>query len=178
VPNYRRSKNPGSTYFFTVNALNRSANGPLVENIELLRSSIRGVISEHPVVIDAIVVLPDHMHCIWTMPEGDSDYPKRWALIKSGFSRALPGPAEAVSNSRAMLGERGIWQRRYWEHMIRDERDFRTHTDYIHFNPVQHGYVCKVREWPYSSFHKYVKQGVYSIDWGDEPDVQGSMGER
>jgi len=104
-------------------------------------------------------VLPDHLHAVWTLPEGGADFALRWRLIKSTFSRALPR-GERVSNSRDAKGERGIWQRRYWEHTLRDEGDFERHVNYIHFNPVKHGHVTQAREWPYSSFHRMVRLGV------------------
>jgi putative transposase len=125
-----------------------------------------------------MVVLPDHLHTIWTMPDGDADFATRWRLIKSAFSRRLPA-GERISNSRVAKGERGVWQRRYWEHTIRDENDFARHTDYIHVNPVKHGLVTQVRDWPYSSFHRMVKLGVYSEDWaGDVSDHDETFGER
>ena len=109
-------------------------------------------------------------------PQGDADYKTRWALIKAGFSRAI-SPGEQRSESRAKRGERGIWQRRYWEHMIRDDRDFEQHADYIHWNPVKHGWVERVRDWPYSSFHQHVRQGIYPTNWSDEPEITIDPGE-
>ena len=169
MTNYRRAKIPGGTYFFTVNCAKRQGNSLLTENIELLRQVIRRIKIAHPFTIDAMVVLPDHLHCMWTLPEGDADYKTRWSLIKAGFSRQIPA-AEPLSASRMKRGERGIWQRRYWEHLIRDEEDYRRHVDYIHWNPVKHGWVERVADWPYSSFHKYVRQGVYSWEWVGDPD--------
>jgi putative transposase len=119
----------------------------------LLRSSFRDTRARHPFTIDAIVVLPDHLHAIWTLPEGDADYATRWRQIKSAFSRALPHD-EAISSSRLRKGERGVWQRRYWEHTLRDQDDFAAHVDYIHFNPVKHGHAPEPDEWPYSSIHR------------------------
>ncbi len=135
---YRRVKLEGATYFFTVNCAERHGNHLLVDSINLLRQIFRKVKSEHPFEIDAMVVLPEHLHCIWTLPPGDADYQTRWALIKAGFSRAIP-VGERRSMSRIKRGERGIWQRRYWEHLIRDNQDFEQHVDYIHWNPVKHG---------------------------------------
>jgi putative transposase len=166
---YRRSKVEGASYFFTVNCAQRRGNHLLTEHIDLLRKVIRGVRTGHPFRIDAMVVLPDHLHCIWSLPSGDADYKTRWALIKAGFSRAMP-PGEQRSQSRIQRGERGIWQRRYWEHLIRDDRDYRRHVDYIHWNPVKHGWVERVRDWPYSSFHAYVRRGVVGNDWAGEMD--------
>jgi putative transposase len=114
--------------------------------------------------IDAWVVLPEHMHCIWTLPPGDADYSRRWRLIKLIFSKALP-KTERRSPVRIKRQERGIWQRRYWEHTLRDEADFRAHVDYVHINPVKHGHVKTVSEWPYSTFHGYVRAGVLPVDW-------------
>src|SRR4051812_27704856 len=147
---YRRNRIGGASYFFTVNLEDRRSH-LLVENIGALRCALRYVRQRHPFSLDAIVVLPDHLHAIWTLPDGDSDYPMRWRLIKSVFSRALPC-GETLSTSLAEKRERGIWQRRYWEHTLRDEKDVARHNDYIHFNPVKHGLVARVGEWPYSSF--------------------------
>jgi putative transposase len=133
---YRRAHVPGATWFFTVNLAQHRGNRLLAENIDLLRRVFRKVKKDHPFKIDAIVVLPDHLHCIWTLPDGDSNYKTRWALIKAGFSRKIP-TMERRSKSRNNRGERGIWQRRFWEHMIRDERDFCRHADYVHWNPVK-----------------------------------------
>jgi putative transposase len=149
---YRRMKKLGGTYFFTV-ALADRTESTLVEHVDLLRSAFRLVKDHHPFIIDAIVIMPEHLHTIWTLPEEDMDYPARWALIKAGFSRSL-AKGEQISRSRQNKGERGIWQRRYWEHMIRDEEDFAQHVDYIHFNPVKHGHVSNPMEWPYSSIHR------------------------
>ena len=169
MPEYRRADSQGATYFFTVNCLKRGKGGILLQNIELLRTAVRKVKADHPFTIDAIVVLPDHLHCIWTLPEGDADFPMRWSLIKANFSRALPLASEKLSRSRQKRGERGIRQWRFLDHQIRDERDYRNHVDYIHFNPVKHGYCERVSDWPYSSFHRFVRDGVYPVDWRDEP---------
>lgn len=160
MPEYRRNRVPGGTYFFTVNLQDRGTT-LLVDQIDLLRASVRRVRGLRPFHIDAWVVLPDHMHALWTLPEGDAEYPFRWQAIKMLFSRAIPA-GEALSRSRALRGERGIWQRRYWEHTIRDERDYAAHFDYIHFNPVKHGLVSEVAEWPFSSYHRAVASGIYA----------------
>jgi len=124
------------------------------------------------------VVLPDHLHTIWSLPENDCDFALRWRLIKSAVSRELPG-GEPISESRAARGERGIWQRRYWEHTLRDERDLERHVDYIHFNPVKHGHVSKVQDWPYSSFHRIVQLGICPEDWaGNMNESDPAFGER
>lgn len=119
---------------------------------------------DRPFRVDAIVILPDHLHCIWTLPEGDADFSSRWHAIKSGFARRTPHD-ESLSARRRQKGERGIWHRRFWEHAIRDDRDGSNHVDYIHFNPVKHGHVTRVRDWPHSSFHRFVRDGRYPIDW-------------
>jgi putative transposase len=149
---YRRTYVDGGCYFFTVALANREGD-LLVQHIETLRAAFRYVKERHPFKIDAMVVLPDHLHCIWTLPEGDCDYAKRWALIKIYFSKKIP-KTELVNTSRIKKGERGVWQRRFWEHVIRDERDFLNHMEYIHINPIKHGYVLNAIDWPYSSIHK------------------------
>nr|WP_245309621.1 transposase [Bradyrhizobium retamae] len=135
-----------------------------MEYVETLRAAFRETRQRHPFAIDAVVVLPDHLHAVWTLPDGDRDFSTRWRLIKSTFSRRI-APDEAVSASRAAKGKRGIWQRRYWEHTIRDEDDLVRHIDYIHINPVKHGFVTRVRDWPHSSFHRMVRLGIYPEDW-------------
>ncbi len=177
MPTYRRNFLAGGSYFFTVNLANRRLR-LLTENVDLLRAAFRYTRQRHPFAIEAIVVLPDHLHTIWTMPEGDADFAVRWALIKASFSRTLR-KGEPVSASRRRRRERGIWQRRYWEHTIRDEDDFGRHLDYIHFNPVKHGHVACVATWPYSSFHRMVRLGFYPESWSGDPKVQESgFGER
>ncbi|MEN8167237.1 MAG: transposase [Pseudomonadota bacterium] len=173
---YRRVKIEGATYFFTVNCAERRGNALLIEHIGLLRQVFRKVKQDHPFVIDAMVVLPDHLHCIWTLPPGDENYKTRWSLIKAGFSRGIPS-GEKVSASRAKRGERGIWQRRYWEHLIRDERDFRRHVDYIHWNPVKHGCANRVKDWPHSSFHAFVQRGIVDVEWGGGDETDFDVGE-
>lgn len=171
MPNYRRAFIPGGAWFFTVNLLERRQNDLLVREIDLLRETVRRVRVRYPFHIDAWVVLPDHLHCIWTLPPGDSDFSTRWRLIKSGFSRALP-KTERRSNVRKGAGERGILQRHYWEHLIRDETDYLRHMDYVHVNPLKHGLVKRVADWPHSTFHRYVTQSVYPADWcGDATDA-------
>lgn len=162
---YRRLYCHGGCYFFTVNLANRHSQ-LLIEHIELLKQSIRHVQQKHPFYIDAIVVLPEHLHCVWTLPTNDMDYSTRWRLIKSYFSYHLPYLNDEVySDSRVKKSERGIWQRRFWEHLIRNEEDYRAHIDYVHINAVKHQLVNRVVDWPYSSFHKAVKQGIYDVNW-------------
>ncbi len=161
---YRRAKIKGGTYFFTVNLADRSST-LLIDKIDALRAAIRRIKSQHPFEIDAMVVLPDHLHAIWTLPNDDDDYAVRWNLIKAAFSRHIP-ENEKRSPSRLSKGERGIWQRRYWEHLIRDEQDFNRHVDYIHYNPVKHGYAQNPVDWQYSSIHRFITKGFLSVDWG------------
>ena len=161
---YRRAWRPGGTWFFTVNLAERRGNRLLIDRIDLLRAVFDRVRSTHLFTIDAVVILPDHIHCIWTLPPDDTDFSTRWGLIKGQFSRGIE-KGEKVSQSRLKRSERGIWQRRYWEHLIRDDDDFNRHVDYIHWNPVKHGYVQRVIDWPYSSFHAYMRRGVYPEDW-------------
>lgn len=144
--------------------------------MNLLRTAFRMVKTNHPFTINATVILPEHLHCVWTLPPGDSDYATRWSLIKTSFSRALPN-TERESESRKRRRERGIWQRRFWEHIIRDEEDYRRHVETIHWNPVKHGWVKRVVDWPHSSFHSFVRRGVYSIDWGYESGFDLNAGE-
>jgi putative transposase len=164
MPNYIRAHVAGGTYFFTVALAERSGH-LLTQHIDLLRNAFRDERRAHPFAVDAIVVLPDHLHCLWTLPPGDDDFSSRWRRIKAAFSSGLP-KVERRSASRVMKGERGIWQRRFWEHTIRDQCDFDRHVDYIHFNPVKHGLVVRVADWPFSSFHRYVARGALPLDWG------------
>ncbi|WP_432470391.1 REP-associated tyrosine transposase [Amphritea sp. HPY] len=173
---YRRSDIQGGSYFFTVNLLERERT-LLVDQVELLRSVVSKIKTNHPFTIDAMIVLPDHLHAIWTLPEGDSNYAIRWRLIKAGFSHGLIG-AELCSKSRLKKRERGIWQRRYWEHLIRDDQDYARHVDYIHFNPVKHGYVSRASEWPYSSIHRFIRNGILDMNWGAEAFDDSGYGER
>ena len=152
MSNYRRLRIPGGCWFFTVNVEDRGTD-LLVRHVDVLREAVRGVRRDRPFRIDAFVVLPDHLHAVWTLPEGDDDFPTRWRLIKKAFSRRLPA-TEWRTPSRARRGERGIWQRRYWEHAIRNDRDFAAHVDYVHFNPVRHGYVAQPDDWPYSTYRR------------------------
>ena len=163
MPDYRRLRIPGATYFFTANLLDRRSD-LLVAHIGVLREAVSDVRTALPFHIDAWVVLPEHMHCMWTLPPGDSDFPKRWQAIKTEFTEALPAGRQ---RSPLMIRRRegGIWQRRYWEHVIRDDRDYAGHVDYIHFNPVKHGLVESPGDWPFSSFRQCVTAGLYPVDW-------------
>ena len=168
MANYQRVKINGATYFFTVALLERKGNSLLIQEVDTLRDVVREVKAKYPFHIYGWVVLPDHLHALWTLPADDCDYSLRWRLIKSGFSRALP-KIEHRSPIRQAAGERGIWQRHFWEHCIRDEEDYQHHLNYIHVNPLKHGLVSSVKDWPYSSFHRYVADGIYPVNWcGDE----------
>jgi len=173
---YRRADVKGGTYFFTVNLAERHR-CLLVEHVDVLREAVRVVKQRHPFHIDAFVVLPDHLHAIWTLPEGDANFATRWMLIKAGFSRRM-GQGERRNASRNAKGERGIWQRRYWEHLIRDEDDYQRHVDYVHFNPVKHGYVERAADWAHSSIHRYIAAGTIGRDWGCNLEGEGAYGER
>jgi putative transposase len=172
---YRRATVAGATYFFTVNVAERRTS-LLVEHIDVLREALRRVKRIHPFRIDALVVLPDHLHALWTLPRDDAHFATRWMLIKGGFSRQIPA-SEYRSPTRVAKGERGIWQRRYWEHLTRDERDFARHVDYIHFNPVKHGLVTCAVDWPYSSIHRYVRLGLAEPDWASDEREESGFGE-
>ncbi|MDO9225946.1 MAG: transposase [Pseudomonadota bacterium] len=171
MPDYRRYRIPGGSYFFTVTLLDRRGD-LLTRHIDALRAAVRATRRRRPFHIDAWVVLPDHLHCIWTLPTGDADFSNRWKAIKIRFVQALPHD-EPRSAVQAANGERGIWQRRFWEHAIRDEDDYARHLDYVHINPVKHGWAKTVREWPYSTFQHWVEAGVYQPDWagGGEDDL-------
>jgi putative transposase len=171
---YRRASVAGSTYFFTVVAYRRQ---PILCDDTVraaLRTAIENVRKARPFEIDAWVLLPDHLHCIWTLPEGDADFSTRWMMIKCAVSLACRDDyhhAGWMSASRRKHRESTIWQRRFWEHQIRSETDFARHADYIHFNPVKHGHVSHAKDWPYSTFRRYVKQGLCSNDWVGSADI-------
>ena len=176
MPRYRRAHIPGGAFFFTIVLADRSGD-TLVRHVDRLRRIYGSVQRRRSFETIAICVLPDHLHAIWSLPEDDADFATRWSLIKSGFSRGLSASA-ARSPSKLAKREKGIWQRRYWEHVIRDEADMARHIDYINFNPVKHGLVSRVCDWPHSSFHRYVAEGVLPADWGgDVGEITGSFGE-
>ena len=176
MPNYRRNRVPGGTYFFTVTLPDRGAD-LLASKIDILRAAVRHVLQVSPSHIDAWVVLPDHMHSLWTLPAADTDYSGRWRAIKKRFSWSI-APTEPRSTVQQARAERGIWQRRFWEHTIRTERDYAAHMDYIHFNPVKHGLARSAAAWQFSSFHRAVKQGLYPPDWANAQEGEGHWGER
>jgi putative transposase len=175
MPNYRRAFVPGGCWFFTVNLLERRRT-LLVDRIDLLRESVAETRRKYPFEIDAFVVLPDHLHAIWTLPPGDADFSTRWRLIKTRFAKALP-KLERLSDVRTERRERGIWQRRFWEHMIRNESDYARHVEYCYINPVKHGLVSRVRDWPHSSFHRDVERGIFPLDWAGDVAAGGEFGE-
>lgn len=148
----------------------------LTDYIDLLRKSLQRVQTENPYNTLAIVVLPGHIHTIWQLPSADQNYSLRWRKIKSYFTASLRKLAiPVITNAR---GEFNIWQNRFWEHTIRDDNDFENHVNYIHYNPVKHVHVKRVRDWPYSSFNRYVKEDVLEVDWGESyKSDSGDFGE-
>jgi putative transposase len=176
---YRRAWEKGGTYFFTVVTNQRKPFLCEPDCLATLRGALKKVKTHHPFSIDAIVILPDHLHCLWTLPEKDADYATRWRLVKSEFTRKCPDHCKAaLSASRRKKKEQGVWQRRYWEHVIRDSKDFTEHVQYIHYNPVKHGLAASPRSWPHSSFHTFVSKGMYDLNWGagEQPHVADGIG--
>ncbi|WP_456725148.1 MULTISPECIES: REP-associated tyrosine transposase [unclassified Bradyrhizobium] len=172
---YRRNFIPGGTFFFTVTLDDRRSR-LLVDHAAALRDAFGTARRERPFTVDAVVVLPDHLRAILTLPQGDPDFAGRWRRIKGHFSSQLL--AASIELKRRPNGELALWQRRFWEHTIRDENDFARHVDYIHFNPVKHALVPCVSNWPYSSFHRYVRAGLLPRDWGGDAADVGNFGER
>jgi putative transposase len=169
---YVRSWTPGATYFFTLTLQERGSRH-LVDHVAALRAAFTAVKVRRPFQIDAMVVMPDHLHALWTLPEDDADFATRWMLIKKAFTLATASDVPR----RGSKGERSLWQRRYWEHQIRDKDDFARHVDYIHFNPVKHGFVQRAGDWPHSSFHRFVADGRIAADWGLAAETTGHFGE-
>ncbi|WED43281.1 REP-associated tyrosine transposase [Legionella cardiaca] len=173
---YRRTFALGATYFFTLNLLNKESD-LLIQQIHFLKFAFKKVQQKHPFYIDAIVIMPNHWHMIMTLPENDGNYSMRLSLIKSNFSRQIIAN-EYISLSRQKKRERGIWQRRYWEHLIRDTEDYEHHINYIHYNPVKHGYVNNPSDWPYSSIHRFIKQAILPKKWAyNDKCIQSGYGE-
>jgi len=171
---YRRSRVSGGTFFFTVALRDRRADR-LVRYVDALRDAVKHEQARRPFAIDAMVLLPDHLHAVWTLPAGDADFSGRWRAIKSGFVRRLRAHGVVIAaNAR---GEHAVWQRRFWEHQIRDEDDLARHVDYIHINPVKRRLVERVADWRWSTFHRYVRLGILPADWAAEPSVDGAFGE-
>ena len=180
---YRRSHAPGATFFFTVNTLARRPVLTTAPVRRALREAIAEVRLGTPFIVHAWVLLPDHLHCIWELPPGDADYGIRWSVIKRRVTQACAGdseePSAQRSSSRVKRREGAFWQRRFWEHQIRDENDFARHVDYIYYNPVKHGHAKLVSDWPYSTFHRFVKEGIYARDWAGASLIEqaGDFGE-
>ena len=173
---YRRAHVEGGVFFFTVTLADRSSD-LLVRHIDRLRRVYSSVQQDRPFETIAVCILPDHIHAIWRLPPNDADFPLRWSLIKIGFSRGL-AVAAAPTPSKLAKRERGLWQRRYWEHAIRDDADLERHVNYIHFNPIKHKLVSRVCDWPHSSFKQYVARGDLPPDWGGEVrHLAGEYGE-
>ncbi|MGQ3888238.1 REP-associated tyrosine transposase [Legionella sp. CNM-1927-20] len=170
---YRRDTTPGGTYFFTIALRNRKSK-LLTCHINLLGDAFRHVKGKYPFHVEAIVVLPDHMHAVWSLPDEDVNYSLRWHQIKSYFTKGLIKSGFTIKPDKR--GEYHLWQRRFWEHRIRNESDLQAHVDYIHFNPVKHGYVATANEWLYSSFHRYVQFGLLDKNWGGA-SMRGEFGE-
>src|SRR4051794_16630508 len=174
--NYRRNFVPGGTFFFTVTLADRSSK-ILVDHVDLLREALRVARRERPFVIDAIVILPEHLHAIFTLPPDDADFSGRWRRIKGHFSSALIDAG--IELKRNANGSLALWQKRFWEHTIRNENDFARHVDYVHFNPIKHRLVSRVCDWPHSSFHRYVREKLLAQDWaGDAGKGGADFGER
>jgi len=196
MPNYRRAIVPGGTFFFTVVSWQRR---PVLCHPDIratLRAAITTVREAYPFTINAWVLLPDHLHCVWTLPDGDTDFAVRWAMIKRfvtrwtggsgdgarsapyGGSAPCGGAAPCDGASRLRRHEGGLWQRRFWEHQVRDQADLNRCLNYLHWNPVKHGHVDRVADWPYSTFHRFVRVGMYPKDWGVQDVVdKGAFGE-
>jgi putative transposase len=175
MPNYRRAFVAGGCWFFTVNLFDRRQQ-LLVDHIDTLRRAVAATREKLPFEIDAMVVLPDHIHAVLSLPSDDADFSTRWRLIKARFAKALPN-AEWRSAVHVVRRERAIWQRRFWEHLIRDDADYARHVDYCYINPVKHGLVNRVQDWPHSSFHRDVRRGVVPLDWAGDV-ASGAFGER
>jgi putative transposase len=163
---YRRIRVEGGCYFFTVVTVGRRP--LLIAHVDALRDAFTRTRDRHPFRVEAMVVLPDHLHAIWRLPPGDSNCSVRWAMLKRAFSRAVP--AQARSPSELRKRELGVWQRRFWEHLIRSHEDLRAHMDYIHLNPVKHGYCAAPEEWPHSTYRQWLSRG------GDSPASRGLPG--
>lgn len=191
IPTFIRAFVPGGTFFFTVVTYGRQ---PLFKNADsrsALREALARVSERRPFTLECMVLLPDHLHCIWSLPSGDADFSTRWRKTKEHFTRTVRArgiEAAPVSSGQTGKGLRGFWQQRFWEHTIRDEEDFSRHADYIHYNPVKHGLAGCPHDWPWSTFHKWVDREVYDRDWccrcatstrpvQDFSDIAGSVGE-
>ncbi|WP_133512989.1 REP-associated tyrosine transposase [Candidatus Thiosymbion oneisti] len=184
MTSWRRVYQPGGTVFFTLVTEGRAPILTTSDGRRILRSVMSACRERWPFKIPATVLLPDHLHTIWTLPDGDSDYSTRWAWLKKEFTKAWlesGGTEQVISLSRRSNRRRGVLQRRFWEHTIRDERDFQRHLNYIHYNPVRHGYADCAVKWPWSSFHRYLRNGMYTAEWGCTElcftDIEHTVGE-
>ncbi|MEM7088398.1 MAG: transposase [Pseudomonadota bacterium] len=181
MSNYRRVRIPGAKYFFTISLADRSSD-LLVREVARLRTAFAVTQKERPFWCDAFVVLPDHLHAVWTLPPGDADYSTRWGAIKARFTRGVKAGGAMGCNpilrtsSKIAKGDAGIWQRRFWEHTIRDERDYRNHLEYCWGNPVKHGLVAHPTDWPYSSIHRDIRAGRVDPEWNSQV-TEGTFGE-
>ena len=171
---YRRNRQAGGTYFFTINLYDRNSN-LLIENIDLLKEVIKKVHQNMPYKQEAFVVLPEHIHAIWTLPINDNNYPVRWRYIKTYFTQGLLQKNYPLKKNRK--GEYFVWQKRYWEHTIKNTKDYVSHINYIHYNPVKHGLVTSPKDWPYSTFHQFVRERKLSESWGEVDNNHGYYGE-
>ena len=170
---YRRSSAKGAVFFFTVVTHKRRRFLCDEVNVALIRGAFQEVHQKHPFTVDAFVLLPDHLHCVWTLPEGDNDFSMRWRQIKAWFTKGCRDEfKEKQTATQLERGEQTVWQRRYWEHQIRNDNDFIKHVEYIHYNPVKHGLVRSPLAWPHSTFHRYVRQGIYPKDWGADEELR------
>ena len=170
MSNYRRAKTNGGTYFFTVVTYRRQHFLCNAAVRAALRASIVDTQQKHPFIIDGWVLFPDHLHCIWTLPEDDADFGIRWAMIKRFVTKQCGSELyrdDWMNTSKRKRNESTLWQRRFWEHQIRDDADYASHMDYLHYNPVKHGFVKQVKDWPHSTFHRYVRAGIYGENWGN-----------
>ena len=170
MPNYRRVIIEGGIYFFTLTTNNRQKIFLSSSARDIFLEAVNHVMNFHPFSTEAYCILPDHIHLLWRMPEEDANYSTRISEIKKRFSKEFCAKYPSIvkrNEFQVNRGESGVWQRRFWEHYIRDETDLNNHINYIHFNPVKHGIVRQVRDWPSSSFFNYARSGHYQIDWGE-----------
>jgi len=178
MSNYRRAHEGGATYFFTVVTDHRQPILTRPDVLDALRNAFRKVQQTRPFGLDAIVILPDHLHAIWTLPHGDADFGVRWGMIKRFVTKAVVSPGLIpVSDLMKARRESGLWQRRFWEHLIRDDEDYARHMDYIHYNPVKHGHVDRPVDWVHSSFQRCVERGIYPQNWAAGSAIEGVFGE-
>jgi putative transposase len=180
MTDYRRRRVEGGTYFFTLVTFERNTFLTTPEARDILHEAWMFVMNRQPFTTEAICLLPDHIHCIWTLPEGDSDYSTRWKEIKRRFShhyRDACAELDVPGESRQKKMEQAFWQRRFWEHTIHGQEDYDRHVDYIHYNPVKHGLTASAGEWEWSSFRRFVQQGYYGMDWGRQ-GIEVSVSEK